>query len=83
MRFVLSALDVTGVSAYPRERLEEIYADSVGKEVSLAEVYKIADDIQRVYREDGYFLTRAILPPQETAQGKLPDGPFAGVLRRR
>ena len=71
MLFVLKGLDIEGVTAYPREVIEGIYRKRIGTEVSLAQVYDIADQIQRRYRKDGYFLARTIIPAQTASEGRL------------
>jgi hemolysin activation/secretion protein len=71
IRFVFTGLDLDGVTVYPPEVLEGLYADLIGKEISLADLYGVAAEIQRLYREDGFFLTRAIIPPQEEREGRL------------
>lgn len=71
VRFVLQGLQIDGVTAYSAEEISTLYADKIGSEVSLADVYGIAAEIQRFYRDDGYFLTRAILPPQAARDGRL------------
>ncbi|NLI80260.1 MAG: ShlB/FhaC/HecB family hemolysin secretion/activation protein [Deltaproteobacteria bacterium] len=71
VRFVLAGLDLEGVTAYSTETLGAVYADRIGKEISLADVYEVAAEIQRLYRKDGYFLTRIIIPPQTAREGRL------------
>ena len=69
IRFVLSEIAIDGVMAYSPEQLRSFYQDKIGQEVSLAEIYGIADEIQRKYREDGYFLARVIVPAQTVRDG--------------
>jgi len=71
VRFVLNDLEIEGATAYPPEALKELYADLLGKEISLADVYDIAARIQLRYRQDGYFLTRVIVPAQTVKEGKV------------
>jgi hemolysin activation/secretion protein len=71
VRFVLEDLDIEGLTAYPEAVIRKFYAEWIGTEVSLADVYDIAAEIQRFYRQDGYFLTRVILPAQTTDDGRL------------
>jgi len=80
VRFILTGLDLQGVTAYPPAVLEEIYRQRIGTEVSLADVYGIADEIQRRYRKDGYFLSRAILPAQTAEGGRLRIQIFEGFI---
>lgn len=67
--FVLKSLNVVGATAYPQERIEEIYAERIGAEIKLSEVYEIAADIQRLYRGDDFIFTRVIVPAQQIDGG--------------
>lgn len=69
IRFMLSDLQIEGVTAYPPEDLRPLYEGMIGQDVSLSEIYAVADRIQRKYREDGYFLARAIVPAQTVREG--------------
>jgi hemolysin activation/secretion protein len=59
------------VTAYPSEVLEPLLSDLVGRQISLADVYQAAAKIQKRYREDGYFLSRVIIPPQVIEGGRV------------
>lgn len=63
-RFVLTGLTVDGVTAYPLRDLAPLYADYLAREVSIDALVKIAQAITDKYRADGYFLSRAVVPPQ-------------------
>lgn len=80
VRFVLKGLDIEGVTAYPLKVIEGIYAKLIGTEVSLAQIYDIADQIQRRYRKDGYFLARTIIPAQTSSEGRLRILVFEGYI---
>lgn len=55
---------VDGVTAYPLKDLAPLYADYLAREVTTDDLVKIAQAITDKYRADGYFLSRAIVPPQ-------------------
>jgi hemolysin activation/secretion protein len=80
VRFILSGLEIQGRTAYPPQVIEAIYEKRIGTEVSLADVYGIAEEIQRFYRKDGYFLARAILPAQTAQEGRLRIQVFEGFI---
>jgi hemolysin activation/secretion protein len=69
IRFVLKELQIEGVTAYPPEAMLPFYQNMIGQEVSLTEIYAVADQIERKYREDGYFLARALVPAQTVREG--------------
>lgn len=49
--------------------LEGILAKYVGKEVSLADLTHLANEITEFYRSNNYLVAKAIVPPQEIEQG--------------
>lgn len=61
---VLTGVTVDGVTAYPLKDLAPLYADYLAREVSTGDLVRIAQAITDKYRADGYFLTRAVVPPQ-------------------
>ena len=71
IRFVLAGLNIKGATVYSQADFELLYTEFLDEEVSLTQVYDFVAAIQRMYRRDGYFLTRVILPPQTTRDGRL------------
>lgn len=66
----INAIVVEGSTVYSPDQLAVFYADLVGKTVTLAQVFDVAAAITAKYGQDGYLLSRAIVPPQElTPQG--------------
>ena len=61
-QFTLHALTVEGMTAYSPETIEAYYADKLGKTISLADLYGIANALQQRYFDDGYTLTKVIVP---------------------
>ena len=49
---------------YDEPRLQALAAPYIGRDIPLSDLYKLAEDVTRLYREDGYLLSRAIIPPQ-------------------
>jgi hemolysin activation/secretion protein len=66
--FVLDRIQIDGATAYTQEDLSRLYQDRIGQKVSLADLYGIAGQMTRKYRNDGYILTQVVVPPQ-TIQG--------------
>lgn len=60
--FVLQGVVVEGMTVYAPAQFDALYAGRVGKEVSLAEVYRWAAWMTERYRQDGYFLSEVIVP---------------------
>lgn len=71
IRFVLSSVTVDGATVYDGAALQSAYGEFVGKEISLADAQTIADRITVKYRNDGYILSRAIVPAQRISGGAL------------
>lgn len=67
--FVLTSLTIDGVTAYPLKALAPLYADHLAREVSVEDLVRIAQAITDKYRSDGYFLSRAVVPPQTDPRG--------------
>ena len=62
---VLRGVRFVGGTVYRPEELEPLYADLVGRTITLAAVYDIAARVTAKYGSDGYVLSRAIVPPQQ------------------
>ena len=68
-QFVLRGIKVSGAHAIPRDRIEAVYQTYLGKKVSQADLAAIAGAISDLYRAQGLHLSRAIVPPQDIADG--------------
>ena len=83
VRFVLTRLDIEGVSAYSPETLRPFYTGLLQREISLADIYQLAQTLTAHYRNDGYILSQVIVPPQAIEQGtvrlKVVEGQIADV----
>ena len=62
---VIRRIEVVGSTIYTAAQLRELYADLIGRKVTLQEVYDLAGRITGKYGGDGYVLSRAIVPTQE------------------
>jgi len=70
VRFTLNDVMFDGVTVYDTDALADIAQEFVGTEVSISEVYEIARLVTVRYRNDGYILSRAIVPPQPIKDAK-------------
>lgn len=68
-RFVVNALRINGAQAYTADELVALAGLNPGREVTLADLYGMAQKIADHYHRQGYFLAQAILPPQEIQDG--------------
>lgn len=69
IRFVLKHLTVDGVSVYSGQYVQSLYVELLGREVALADIYRVADTLTARYRNDGYILSQAIVPAQAIEGG--------------
>ncbi len=75
-------LKLTGVTAYPLAELEVYWKDRLGKPGTLGDLFSIAAEITARYRNDGYVLSRAIVPAQEIEDGKVELRVIEGYVSR-
>lgn len=65
VKLVIRSVVITGSTVYSPDQLAPLYADLLGHEVSLQAVYDLAQRITAKYGQDGYVLSRAVVPPQD------------------
>ncbi|MES2684664.1 MAG: ShlB/FhaC/HecB family hemolysin secretion/activation protein [Pseudomonadota bacterium] len=71
IRFELKQLLIEGRSAIALDALKPLYADLLGREVSLMDIYRVRDAITAYYRNAGYLLVRALIPAQDISSGTV------------
>lgn len=69
IKFELGGIRMDGATAYAERDLRAVYADRIGLTISLADLYVIAAEITRKYRNEGYILTQVVVPPQTIEGG--------------
>src|SRR6185295_1726648 len=69
--FKLTAMAVEGARSVPGEVIAETYRSYLGKTVSQADLVAIANKVSDLYRDAGYHLSRAIVPPQDIKDGRI------------
>jgi hemolysin activation/secretion protein len=69
--FELKAVTVEGASAISADVIAETYEPYIGKTVSQADLAAISVKIGDRYREAGYHLSRAMVPPQNIKLGRI------------
>lgn len=80
--FILVGADITGSTVYSATDLGALYESYLGRSISLKEVEAITSAITEKYRADGYFLSRAVAPPQDVAFGVLHIRVIEGFVER-
>ncbi|HAJ90265.1 MAG TPA: hypothetical protein DCM27_04530 [Rhodospirillaceae bacterium] len=69
VRFFLKAVTIDGARIYPPSVWDELLADMKNRDVSVADLYRLAGQITNRYRADGYVMAQAFLPPQTLKDG--------------
>lgn len=65
IRFILREVLIEGNSSVVEQQIRAAYIDLIDTEVSIAEVFNLANEITSIYGDLGYPLSRAIIPAQE------------------
>ena len=69
--FKLTAVSISGARTFSRDALAETYRGHIGRVVSQADLADIAKNISDLYRNAGFHLTRALIPPQDINGGRI------------
>ncbi|WP_269515162.1 ShlB/FhaC/HecB family hemolysin secretion/activation protein [Brevundimonas subvibrioides] len=78
--FVLTSMTIQGVSAYPLADLAGTYDQNLARKIGVADLVATADAITTRYRQDGYFLTRAVVAPGDHSTGAAYIVVYEGYL---
>lgn len=69
--FKLTGVSIGGATAIASQDLATAYGPYLGRTVSKADLAEITARITALYREAGYALSRALIPPQDIKGGRL------------
>ncbi len=69
IQFDVKGVEFEGMSLYARDDILPLFADIVGKKTSLDPIRKAVEALENRYRDQGYFLTRVFIPPQQVRDG--------------
>lgn len=69
IQFPLKKIILTGNTVFSDQQLQALYQDKLNKTITIAELQNIVQTITHFYRNQGYLLSRAILPPQHIVHG--------------
>ncbi len=82
VKFKLTRLAIQGATVFRKKQFFHLYRNFLGKNISLHDVYRIADAVTKKYRNAGYILTKAIVPPQEINDGVVRLDIMEGFIDR-
>jgi hemolysin activation/secretion protein len=71
IQFPLTRIVIEGATVYSESALRRVYQNHLGSTVSLADIYQIAAALTAKYRNDGYILSRVIVPVQSIENGEV------------
>ncbi len=69
IQFKLTKIVLQDNHVYSEEQLLPIYKDKLNKTISILQLQDIVQNITNYYRNNGYVLTRAVIPPQHVKDG--------------
>lgn len=69
--FLLKDVAFKGISVFTPEDLASYYESFTGKTISLLDAHEIAKKVTARYRNNGYVLCKAVVPPQDVTAGTL------------
>ena len=70
-QFVLKSVVIEGMTAVTRDAAEPCIAQVKDQEVGAADLVGLTECVTQLYRDQDYFLSRAIIPQQEVRDGAL------------
>ncbi len=69
--FVLNGVVVEGSTVFESSDFQPLFAGRIGQPVSLADIFTIANQATALYRDNGYILSRVVVPPQDIVDGTV------------
>ncbi|MGQ0834773.1 MAG: ShlB/FhaC/HecB family hemolysin secretion/activation protein [Gammaproteobacteria bacterium] len=71
LTFVLRNVDIEGASVYSAAKLAKAFEPLLGQTVSVAQVFRLANEQTARYRRDGYLLSQVLVPAQNIVDGNV------------
>lgn len=78
---VLHKVRFEGGTVFPLSDLREHYQPLIGHSITLGELQQYTERLTERYRQDGYLLSYAYLPPQDVAEGRVNVVLVEGYIR--
>lgn len=69
IKFKLNGIILVGNHVYSDAELRKLFKNKIHKVISVADLFDIVQSITNYYRNNGYIISRAILPPQHVKNG--------------
>lgn len=71
VKFTLKDLSVDHMTAYSPLEIAKYYQPYIGREITVAQLFQIMGAIQQKYLDDGYALTKVVIPNQNIKDGHV------------
>jgi len=81
VRFRLRALSIDGAAVVPAGDLARLWQDRIGQQITLADLYKIAEAVDAAYLAAGYF-SKTVVPVQDFTSGRVRLQVYEGYVAR-
>ena len=62
-------IEFVGLTRYSKDEFKPYYQQYFGKKIPLTKIFEIAEQIQGKFRDDGFILTRVVVPEQKVDNG--------------
>jgi hemolysin activation/secretion protein len=82
VNFLLQRMVIKGSTIYGKRRFSRLFRRHLHRRINLEEVYVIAQKITNMYRNDGYILSKAVVPPQKIEDGVVQIDVIEGFVDR-
>ncbi|MDX1298776.1 MAG: ShlB/FhaC/HecB family hemolysin secretion/activation protein [Pseudomonas sp.] len=81
IRFRLNSVHIDGARTLPLPALTPIWQGKIGTEITLADLYRMADAVDAAYLAAGYF-SKTVVPVQDFSDGQIQLQVFEGYVDR-
>lgn len=69
VRFTMNGVQIDGMTVFSQQDVMGVFNPYLSTEVTLADIYKMANTLMRKYRARGYILTQVVVPAQRIRDG--------------
>lgn len=82
VNFLLQRMVIKGSTIYDKRKFSKLFRRYLHRRINLKQVYIIAQKITNMYRNDGYILSKAVVPPQKIEGGVVQIDVIEGFVDR-
>ncbi len=82
LKFKLTKIILEGNHVYSDKVLLSLYQDKLNKTITVAQLQDIVQSLTNYYRNNGYILSRAVIPPQHVKSGVVQIRIIEGYIDR-